>query len=128
TRKTSKLIRLIHRGFDWKNHLKKDIASVFKRIKLMDKHLIGKEVDMYNIYITEHEPVDSWDVLKKPMVMKDRKPIKMNVFYITDENFATEKPRLLKRLNTAISLDEDYSTGMSQETTIQQYKHLLTYL
>ena len=59
SRQSSKLIRIVQRGFDWKNHLKKDIASVFKRVKLMNKHFIGKEIDVSNIYVTEHEPVDS---------------------------------------------------------------------
>lgn len=127
TRKTSKIIRFIHRGFDWKNYLKKDIASVFKRIKLMNKHFIGKEVEVYNIYVTEHEPVDSWYDLKKPMIMKDKKPVKMKVFYITDENRNDEEARLLEQLDTSVVLDQTFPEQIVQETTVQQYKHLLTY-
>ena len=125
SRQSSKLIRIVQRGFDWKNHLKKDIASVFKRIKLMNKHFIGKEIDISNIYVTEHEPVDSWNELRKPMVMKDKKPVKMNVFYITDENRYDEEKRLLSQLDVGIVLDEDFPPEIVQKTTVQQYKHIL---
>lgn len=125
SRQSSKLIRIVQRGFDWKNHLKKDIASVFKRVKLMNKHFIGKEIDVSNIYVTEHEPVDSWNELKQPMVMKDKKPIKMNVFYITNENRYDEEKRLLKQLDVGVVLDEDFPSEIVQKTTVQQYKHIL---
>src|SRR5690625_3050698 len=125
SRQSSKLIRIVQRGFDWKNHLKKDIASVFKRIKLMNKHFIGKEIDVSNIYVTEHEPVDRWNELKQPMVMKDKKPIKMNVFYITDENRYDEERRLFKKLDVSVVLDEDFPPEIVQKTTVQQYKHIL---
>lgn len=125
SRQSSKLIRIVQRGFDWKNHLKKDIASVFKRIKLMKNHFIGKEIDISNIYITEHEPVDSWYELKQPMVMKDKKPVKMKVFYITDENRYDEEQRLLKQLDIGVVLDEDFPPEMVQKTTVKQYKHIL---
>jgi len=125
SRQSSKLIRIVQRGFDWKNHLKKDIAFVFKRIKLMNKHFIGKEIDVSNIYVTEHEPVDSWNELKQPMVMKDKKPIKMNVFYITDENRYDEERRLFKKLDVSVVLDEDFPPEIVQKTTVQQYKHIL---
>src|SRR5699024_9645453 len=99
SRQSSKLIRIVKRGYDWKNNLKKDIDSVFKQVKIMNKHFIRKEIDVSNIYVTEHEPVDSWNELKQPMVMKDKKPIKMNVFYITNENRYDEEKRLLKQLD-----------------------------
>src|SRR5699024_9475972 len=125
SRQSSKLIRLVQRGLDWKNHLKKDIASVFMRVKLMNKHFIGKEIDVSNIYVTEHVPIDSWEELKHPMIMKDKKPIKMNVFYITNENRYDEEKRLLKQLDVGVVLDEDFPSEIVQKTTVQQYKHIL---
>src|SRR5699024_5166406 len=86
---------------------------------------IGKEIDVSNIYVTEHEPVDSWNELKQPMVMKDKKPIKMNVFYITNENRYDEEKRLLKQLDVGVVLDEDFPSEIVQKTTVQQYKHIL---
>src|SRR5699024_10975967 len=90
-----------------------------------NKHFIGKEIDISNIYVTEHEPVDSWNELRKPMVMKDKKPVKMNVFYITDENRYDEEKRLLSQLDVGIVLDEDFPPEIVQKTTVQQYKHIL---
>jgi rhomboid protease GluP len=29
--KISKIVRFVHKGFDWKNHLKRDIAQVFQK-------------------------------------------------------------------------------------------------
>src|SRR5699024_9717272 len=118
SRQSSKLIRIVQRGFDWKNHLKKDIASVFKRVKLMNK----QENDESKIYVKEHEPVDSWNELKQLIVMKDKKPIKMNVFYITNENRYDEEKRLLKQLDVGVVLDEDFPSEIVQKTTVQQYK------
>src|SRR5699024_6831609 len=93
-RKTSKVIRLVHRGFDWKNHLKSDIASVFQRVKTMRKFFVGKHIEVFNIYIASYGPVDDWSELLKPMQLKEKNPIKMKMFYFTAENGEEESERL----------------------------------
>ena len=43
-RKTSKVIRLIHRGFDWKNQLKADITNVFQRMRSLKQYFKNNHV------------------------------------------------------------------------------------
>lgn len=94
--KTSKIVRLFHGGFDWRNHLKNDIAVVFQKVKSMQRLLIGKRIVIHNVYISSHEPVDDWEFLKKPMQLKEKNSPQMRVYYMTDDT----KNEELKRLRT----------------------------
>lgn len=94
--KRSKVIRLIHKGFNWKNHLKQDIATVFQQVKNLGKILPDKNVEIFNIYITTYQPVDSWDELKKTLKLKDRNRIWMHLYYLDETDFNQEFARLQK--------------------------------
>lgn len=97
-KKNTNIIRFIPHGFNWKNHLKNDIAKVFQRVKLMKGMFTGQNVAIYNIYVTDTEPVDDWETLKKPMMLKEKQPLQMNVFYLTEENFSEERNRLFQKI------------------------------
>lgn len=125
SRKVSKVIRFVHRGFDWKNHLKKDIATVFQRVKIMNKYFVGRDIEIFNVYVSNHEPVDSWETLKKPMLMKEKKPVKMNVFYVTADNVSKEQGRLLDKIGTTFQPDLSLPTVIDQEQALPKYKHQL---
>lgn len=128
SRQKSKVIRLIHRGFDWKNHLKRDVASVFQRVTKMGNHFIGKNIEIVNVYITEHEPVDNWDELKQTLQMKHKKPVKMDIFYLADTNRDDEASRLLNKVESAIEMESSYPSDMIQERASEEYKHQLMYI
>lgn len=128
SRQVSRVIRFVHRGFDWKNHLKADIAGVFQRVKAMNKHFIGKNIEVFNVYVTSDEPVDSWETLKKPMILKERKHVKMNVFYVTDENSNEEQSRLLKQMDASIQPENNYPSDLEQEEVLTKYKYSLAHL
>lgn len=36
-KKSKRIVRLIRKGFDWQNHLRKDIAIVFQQLKSLKK-------------------------------------------------------------------------------------------
>src|SRR5699024_6052028 len=72
-KKNTNNIRFIPRGFKWKNHMKNDIARVFQRVKMLKNMFIGQNISIYNIYVTDTEPVDDWEALKKPMILKEKK-------------------------------------------------------
>lgn len=110
--KTSRIVRISTIGFDWKNHLKKDVAIVFQKTKAMRKLLQGKHVEVHNVYISPHTPIDSWEILKKPMIVQEKNPIKMNVYYLSGEEWITEQSRL--ETNIGISLEEQ-NNSFSQE-------------
>lgn len=120
-RKSSKIIRIIHRGFDWKNQLKTDIAHVFQRVKSLKKYFTNKHVDIYNVYITSYEPVDDWEGLKKPIVLNDKKLFRMKVFYLSKENFEEEKTRLLEQIG-ATKNGTDEVPIFELENEIERYK------
>ncbi|MBO1003520.1 rhomboid family intramembrane serine protease [Pseudogracilibacillus auburnensis] len=124
-RKVSKIIRFVHQGFDWKNHLKSDIASVFQRVKSMNRFFTGKNINIYNVYVTSHEPVDDWEVLKKPMILKEKKPLKMNVFYVTEDNIENEQMRLLRQIDSSVYHNIQLPTELEQEEYVEKYKSTL---
>src|SRR5699024_1517700 len=76
-------------------------------------------------YVTENDMIDNLKYKKKSMRRKNKKPLKMNVFYITNENRYDEEKRLLKQLDVGVVLDEDFPSEIVQKTTVQQYKHIL---
>lgn len=120
--KKSKVVRLLHKGFDWKNYLKKDVAQVFQKTKALKKILTGKTVDIYNVYISTHQPIDDWEELKRPMLLKEKNPPVMNVYYISLQDPDEEVARLKKDIDI-----NQFNLGVLEsskelENQIQQYK------
>ncbi|MFD2046070.1 rhomboid family intramembrane serine protease [Ornithinibacillus salinisoli] len=125
--KTSTVIRFIHHGFDWKNHLKKDVAVVFQKTKAM-KRLLRGNIKIHNVYFATHEPVDEWEILKKPMQLQDKKDIKMNVYYLSERDFVGEQNRLLDSLQNPIIDSPELDSEIEMEQYINQCKMDLTHL
>lgn len=88
--RTSHIIRLTNHGFDWANELKRDIMTVFQKVMNMGKLLVGKHVQIYNIYVSKYPPVDDWKSFKKPIRLKNKKEMNMNVFYVSQQKCAEE--------------------------------------
>ncbi|WP_121615048.1 rhomboid family intramembrane serine protease [Virgibacillus halodenitrificans] len=108
--KVSKVIRIINKGFDWKNHLKRDIAQVFQKVKAMKRLLMGKHIEIHNVYVHSNDPVDDWEILKKPMKLNEKNSIKMNLYYLSHSSSEEEMTRLFNDLDItkmpSIKLDE----------------------
>ncbi|MFC4558813.1 rhomboid family intramembrane serine protease [Virgibacillus kekensis] len=104
-RKSSEVVRLVHEGFDWKNHLKRDIATVFQKAKGMKRFFGGKHVQIHNVYISSHSPVDDWEILKKPMQLDEKNPIKMKVYYLSEAEAANELNRLQRNTDSTIKFN-----------------------
>ncbi|MUV39636.1 Rhomboid protease [Lentibacillus sp. JNUCC-1] len=124
--KTSYVVRLQHGGFDWKNHLKQDIANIFQKVKAMKGLLRGKSVEIYNVYVSAHEPLDDWEFLKKPMQLKEKTSVKMHVYYISDMNDSSE----LRRFQADTGADDLVVTSESpvEEKSEEQLQDLKTRL
>lgn len=120
--RVSKVIRLFHKGFDWKNHLKRDIAAVFHRTKAMQRFLVGKKIEIYNVYIATHEPVDDWHSLKQPMQLKEKNPLKMKVYYITPHSHKVEQDRFLQDIQVATSDIQTFPPEDEQENLLKYYQ------
>lgn len=126
--KTSRVIRMIHKGFDWKNHLKNDIANVFQKTKAMDGLLLGKSVEIYNVYITSHPPVDDWEVLKRPLQLTDKKPLKMQVYYMDENNYQEELLKLGKGLGIHLDTSDKDPSDIEKEKTVHHHKQQLIHI
>ena len=124
-RKRTDIIRLIHQGFPWKNHLKSDIAGVFQRVKMMKKMLTGQQVMIYNVYVTDLEPVDDWSSLKKTMILKEKKPMKMKLFYLAEGSLAEEEERLFETMHVKPMPRHELPDEYNQKKDIAFYKSAL---
>lgn len=105
TWKKTKFIRLIQKTFDWRNHLKIDIKSLFQRIASMNFHGRSKKIEIYNVYVSDLEPVDDWKDLKRPLHVQGKSKAEMNVFYLSEDDAKAEQKRLFDQL--AVSYDEN---------------------
>lgn len=116
--KTSYVIRLVHKEFYWMNELKKDIALAFQRTKAV-RRMLRKQIEIKNVYVAKQAPVGEWENLKKPMQLKERNPIKMQVYYMDEEDISEEKEQLNKDLNLSLELrtseisEEDKTTELN---------------
>ncbi|WP_099158506.1 rhomboid family intramembrane serine protease [Virgibacillus ndiopensis] len=123
--KTSHIVRLVHNGFSWTNHLKKDIALVFQKTKAMVRYLQGKHIEIHNVYVSSHAPVDDWELLKKPLQLNEKNPIKMNVYYLEENEIENERSRLFKSLDFSATTDSENITDSEKEQKIIEYKNEL---
>ncbi|WP_249871094.1 rhomboid family intramembrane serine protease [Oceanobacillus saliphilus] len=119
--KTSQVVRFVQKGFDWKNHLKRDIAQVFQKSKSMKKLILGKRIELYNVYVSSHAPVDDWEILKKPMQLKEKNPLKMKIYYLDEADSHNELRRLEQDLNLSLNPNPLYSEDV-KETKVRNYK------
>ncbi|HLR42446.1 MAG TPA: rhomboid family intramembrane serine protease [Pseudogracilibacillus sp.] len=124
-RNKSTVIRFSQTEFDWKNQLKADIASVLQRVKMVGKSFRGKKIDIMNVYVTRHEPIDQWQSLKQPLVWKDKKEVSMKVYYISEENKVDEKKRFLTDLPEELTLATNEINEVELSDKIKRYKIIL---
>ncbi len=120
--KISTIIRISTTGFDWKNYMKKDISIVFQKISAMKKMLQGKDIEIHNVYISSHTPIDSWELLKKPMKTQEKNPIKMNTYYLSGDEIIPEQNRLEKNIDVFFDNISDGKSDEQMEQEINQYK------
>lgn len=123
-KKKSEVVRLVHKSFHWKNHLKRDIAAVFQKTKAMKRFLLGKTVEIHNVYIAGDTPVDDdWEILKKPLQLNEKNPMQMNVYYITDDVSYAEKKRFRESIGSSGAVADNEE--MDIEEQVDFYKSYL---
>lgn len=128
-KKKTNVIRLQQGGFDWKNHLKRDIAQVFQKTKSIKNLFKGKEVAIHNIYISAYEPVDDWDLLKKPLQLDEKKnPVRMQVYYITNESMNHELTRLQNTLTLIPFTDHAQTSEQQANKVLDLYRQYFSRL
>lgn len=123
--KTSRVVRLFHGGFDWKNHMKKDIGQVFQKAKAMKRYFRSKHIELHNVYIDSHTPVDDWEMLKKKMQLNEKNPIQMNVYYISDKDKEEELARFMKAVGSTHTATEESLSEAEKEEEVNQIRKKL---
>ncbi|MCF3941773.1 rhomboid family intramembrane serine protease [Oceanobacillus alkalisoli] len=119
---SSIVVRLIHKGFDWKNHLKQDISFLFQRVRNV-KQVLKKNIEVYNLYFTMHQPVDTWDILKQPLTAEGKPKVSMRVYYLDQEEYEHEAERFEKDLlPSPISYDLELPDE-TKENNIEKIKY-----
>ncbi len=119
--KKTSIVRLYQKGFDWANHLKKDVSFAIERIRKIQKMFSGKDIQLFNIYLAKFEPVDDWQFLKKPIVLKDKKTITTRNFYIDE----VEREEKLKSVYDQFEmLNEGQGAEQDPELLEQKIQHL----
>ncbi|GAB3051100.1 rhomboid family intramembrane serine protease [Virgibacillus ainsalahensis] len=118
---TSTVIRLAHKGFDWKNHLQKDMEQVFQKMKQMKGLLVGKNIELHNVYVSFYAPVDDWEQLKKPMQLKEKKNVKAKLYYLDETDATEEKARLLSDVGATPVINRDGFSDLEKEEKIKNY-------
>ncbi|WP_153461545.1 rhomboid family intramembrane serine protease [Sediminibacillus terrae] len=118
---TSNVIRLYHKSFDWGNHLKNDMAQVIYKVQNLRKLLGGQKVKIHDVYVAAQPPVDDWESLKKPLLVKDKKQTEMHVYYLDERNRISEKHRLYDNLG----LDDRPFVQSDNEGTMERQSYEL---
>src|SRR5699024_127626 len=126
THKTTRIIRLVHQGFDWKNHLKRDIGIVFQKVKSIKRLLRGKHVEIHNIYIHKHAPVDQWEHLKRPMQLEARNGLRVVVYYLDEHHKVGEQQRLRQSLGSLPFERIDHKAEIEMERDSHRYRTMRT--
>ncbi|WP_175072952.1 rhomboid family intramembrane serine protease [Terribacillus sp. AE2B 122] len=122
------VVKLNYRTFTWANHLKQDILKTANQIQNMSKGLFAKKTRIHNVYFGEQEPADEWSKLKKPMIIKSKRPIPMQLYYLDGGSYEKESEKLFRHLKlddkvTLISADEqelEVEKGRLRSLLVQQ--------
>ncbi|MFP7477784.1 rhomboid family intramembrane serine protease [Terribacillus saccharophilus] len=92
------VVKLNYKTFTWANHLKQDILKTANQIQNMSKGILPKKTRIYNVYFGEQEPADNWSKLKKPMIIKSKRPIPMQLYYLDGGSYEKESEKLFRHL------------------------------
>ncbi len=117
------IVRLIQRGFNWKNELKSDMARTFNIFETLQRKVTGKEIEIHNIYISTYPPVDTWEKLKEPVRFKKKKQVSMHMYYIDEEEGTNELQRLAKALHRQTSFYIPEVNIEDKEQFVQSYTY-----
>lgn len=83
---TAYVVRIKQQTFDWSNQLKRDQDHVAQQVKKLSKLLVGRKIEVHNLYISEFPPVDGQNLEKDSVQVKARKPITLHHSFMEKEN------------------------------------------
>ncbi|GGD04913.1 rhomboid family intramembrane serine protease [Pontibacillus salipaludis] len=116
--KSTDVIRLKQQTFDWSNHLKRDQDVVAEKVKRLTKTLIGREVHVHSIYISQFPPVDDWE--RDPVHIKAKKPVRMYTYFVVQR----EREQSLENIYESLHLQENSFSPKDEEEMESQVPKL----
>ncbi|QSS98959.1 rhomboid family intramembrane serine protease [Pontibacillus sp. ALD_SL1] len=99
--KSTDIIRLKQQTFDWSNHLQRDQDVVAEKVKHLTKTLMGREVNVHSIYISQFPPVDDWE--RDPVHIKAKKTVRMYTYFVLQR----EREQSLEDVYESLNIQED---------------------
>lgn len=88
TNKQAQVIRLLRYDLDWGNRLQRDIQHTAIQAENIRKHLMKRELNVINIYVSMYSPVDEYkSYIKHPLQVN--KKTTLHSFIIDQENRET---------------------------------------
>lgn len=122
----NQVIRLTQLGFDWRNQLEADYQRTMYNSEKLSRLFLGRNITLYNVYVSAYSPVDEWQHLKNPIKHRHRKFLEMKTFYLTKEDRKQEQTNLFAELNLSEPkiVKPDYSVNQEQ-VIYQQYVKMM---
>ncbi|MGE6259014.1 rhomboid family intramembrane serine protease [Heyndrickxia sporothermodurans] len=102
--KHAQIIRLLRHDLDWGNRLQRDIQHAAVQAESIRKHLMKRQLNALNIYVSEHTPVDEFESFIKHPLQVNKKTI-LHSYIIDHENGENSLADVMRNFNeTAPSL------------------------
>ncbi|MGE8204512.1 rhomboid family intramembrane serine protease [Heyndrickxia sp. NPDC080065] len=102
--KQAQVIRLLRYDLDWGNRLQRDIQHTALQAENVRKHLMKRELNVVNIYVSEYKPVDDFEsYIEKPLQIN--KKTNLHSFIIDQENVDSVLTGISTKLKSPLSVD-----------------------
>ncbi|KGX88878.1 rhomboid family protein [Pontibacillus litoralis] len=96
---TSYVVRISHQSFNWANQIKQDQQKLNKQIQRVQKHVAGRKVVVFNVYITKYPPVDDWEGWLETRTISERKSCTVHTCYMDEQSRLKEIKKLYQQLS-----------------------------
>ncbi|WP_017185834.1 rhomboid family intramembrane serine protease [Alkalibacillus haloalkaliphilus] len=126
-KKTSHIILLNHKQFDWANHLRRDVHQKVNYLMKKLRFVRGRTVHYHIAYFSDLAPVDRWEDVRETKSLTEKKNAQVSVYYFNQGEKNDELSRLSNQVNEPVTdymnLDlEPISEEMDRQTVYLEQK------
>ena len=84
--KKARMIRMLNYNLDWANWMKRDLQFMAEQSERLRKHISAREMNVLNIYVTSHPPVDDYSQLIENAISTGKGKTHLNTVLMSREN------------------------------------------
>lgn len=84
--KKARMIRMLNYNLDWANWMKQDLQFMAEQSERLRKHISAREMNVLNIYVTSHPPVDDYSQLIENAISTGKGKTHLNTVLMSREN------------------------------------------